>query len=216
MNSLIIIIMIIVIIMTIFSLIIVIRDLILDNKERKKIIIEVKKDKQIIEENKQNIKLDNLDNLDNLVAEKTINENNIKTFLALPKLTHLEKYMLLNEEKKSWYDEIINYAKEKENVKHRLTENYEDVKLYSKRVIRMVIKREEIICEFILGNNRFNDYMKQKNLNVKILPTQLKIDSIEAKDAAKESIDLTIHSIMEERNLKKELKKKGKIHEEKN
>ena len=202
--------------MTIFSLIIVIRDLILDNKERKKIIIEVKKDKQIIEENKQNIKLDNLDNLDNLVAEKTINENNIKTFLALPKLTHLEKYMLLNEEKKSWYDEIINYAKEKENVKHRLTENYEDVKLYSKRVIRMVIKREEIICEFILGNNRFNDYMKQKNLNVKILPTQLKIDSIEAKDAAKESIDLTIHSIMEERNLKKELKKKGKIHEEKN
>ena len=174
------------------------------------------KDKQIIEENKQNIKLDNLDNLDNLVAEKTINENNIKTFLALPKLTHLEKYMLLNEEKKSWYDEIINYAKEKENVKHRLTENYEDVKLYSKRVIRMVIKREEIICEFILGNNRFNDYMKQKNLNVKILPTQLKIDSIEAKDAAKESIDLTIHSIMEERNLKKELKKKGKIHEEKN
>ncbi len=210
MNSLIIIIMIIVIIMTIFSLIIVIRDLILDNKERKKIIIEVKKDQQIIEENKQNIKLDNL------TTEKTINENNIKTFLALPKLTHLEKYMLLNEEKKSWYDEIINYAKEKENVKHRLTENYEDVKLYSKRVIRMVIKREEIICEFILGNNRFNDYMKQKNLNVKILPTQLKIDSIEAKDAAKESIDLTIHSIMEERNLKKELKKKGKIHEEKN
>lgn len=195
MKNLIIILLVIVIVISLFSLIIIIRDLIHDKNETKTIIIEVKKEIEPPIEKPSSV-------------EKI---EGVKTFISSPKLTHIEKYQALHSEKKSWYDEIISYAKNKENIKHNLTEQYEDIKLYGKKVVRMIIKREEIICEYILGNHRFNHYKKQKNLSVKILPTQLKIDSMDAVHVAKESIDLTIQSILDERNEKKEEKKKKRL-----
>ena len=120
-------------------------------------------------------------------------------FSADPKQTHRDKYLALSSQQKAWYDEIVAYAKKVETVKSVLTTGYEEYRLFSKRVIRMRIKKGTVICEFIITNVNFGRYISTNKLNVKQAPTSFKILEPIDVAAAKDSIDIAVRTILEEK-----------------
>lgn len=120
-------------------------------------------------------------------------------FSADPKQSHKAKYMALDSVQKAWYDEIAAYANSVEEVKHVTANAYDEYRLFGKRVIRMRIKKGTVICEFIIANPNFSRYVSTNKVAVKQAPTSFKL--LEARDVgvAKDSIDIAVRTIQEER-----------------
>jgi len=114
-----------------------------------------------------------------------------------------EKYLDLPNEVKGWYDEIIKYANNIEGSKRFKNERYEEYKLGNTRLVRLLIKRGIIHCEFMLQNSSFRNYATDNKISFKQSATVLKVISEEALNAVKNSIDIVVESIAEDKERKK-------------
>lgn len=126
-------------------------------------------------------------------------------FAAGQKQTLEEKYLELSPEARGWYDEIMKYAANVEGSKRFKNARYEEYKVGNNRIIRMLIKRGVINCEFILHNQNFKNYVNENKISVKQGITTMLIESPETVEAAKNSIDIVVAAIAEEREYKKQL-----------
>ncbi len=115
-----------------------------------------------------------------------------------------EKYFALSSEQKGWYTEIMRYVMAKEGVKHFKNDRYEDYKIGKHRIIRLTIKRGVIQSEFVLINQDFQNYISDNKVSVKTASTVIKIESNEAVETAKNSIDIAVKAVEAEREYKKE------------
>ena len=75
-----------------------------------------------------------------------------------------DKYAELDKEQKRYYDEIIGYANKVEGSRRFKNARYEEYKVGKNRLVRMLIKRGIIVCEFILPNNDFKNYVSEKDI----------------------------------------------------
>ena len=116
-----------------------------------------------------------------------------------------EKYLALSAEQRGWYDEIIKYASAVEGSKRFKTARYEDYKVGKNRLVRMLIKRGVIQCEFNLQNSDFKNYVNENKIAVKQSATVMYIEEASTVDAAKNSIDIVVAAIAEEKEYKKQL-----------
>jgi len=132
------------------------------------------------------------------------NRENAVTFAADKTQTIDDKYNALPKKDKKYYDEIVNYANQVEGVKRFKNSRYEEYKVGKSRLVRMLIKRDVITCEFILPNNDFKYYVNENKINVKQAATVLKIVDDASVKVAKDSIDIAVKAIQEEKELKKE------------
>ena len=82
---------------------------------------------------------------------------------------------------------------------------YEEYKLGNARLVRMLIKRGVVHCEFILHNPDFKNYVNENKISVRQSATTMRIDSKETVAAAKNSIDIVVAAIAEEKEYKKQL-----------
>ena len=121
------------------------------------------------------------------------------SFSAEPKQSHKLKYMALDSEQKTWYNEIASYAASVEEVKCVTTGGYVDYRLHSKRIVRMLIKRGTVICEFFIANPNFSRYVSTNKISVKQSATSFKIYTAKDVSAAKDSIDIAVRTVREER-----------------
>ena len=126
-------------------------------------------------------------------------------FSAGQQQTLEEKYLELPNEARGWYDEIIRHASMVEGSKRFKNTRYEEYKLGNARIVRMLIKRGIVHCEFILHNPDFKNYVNENKISVRQSATTMRIDSRETVDAAKNSIDIVVAAIAEEREYKKQL-----------
>ena len=69
----------------------------------------------------------------------------------------------------------------------------------------MLIKRGIINCEFILHNSDFKNYLNENKISVKQSATTMQIESEATVLAAKNSIDIVVAAIAEEKEYKKKL-----------
>lgn len=115
-----------------------------------------------------------------------------------------EKYLELSSEAKGWYDEIIKYASAVEGSKRFKTARYEDYKVGKNRLVRMLIKRGVVQCEFILHNSDFKNYVSENKIAVKQSGTTMLIENAATVEAAKNSIDIVVAAIAEEKEYKKQ------------
>ncbi len=115
-----------------------------------------------------------------------------------------EKYLELSAEARGWYDEIIKYASAVEGSKRFKTARYEDYKVGKNRLVRMLIKRGVIQCEFILHNSDFKNYVNENKITVKQSATVMYIEEASTVEAAKNSIDIVVAAIAEEKEYKKQ------------
>ena len=115
-----------------------------------------------------------------------------------------EKYLALSSEQRSWYDEIIKYASAVEGSKRFYNARYEEYKVGKNRLVRLIIKRGVINCEFILHNSDFNNYVNENKITVKQAPTTILVEEAATVDAVKSSIDIVVAQIAEEKEYKKQ------------
>ncbi len=115
-----------------------------------------------------------------------------------------EKYAELDDNAKKWYNAIGEYAMTKEGVKQLKAKNHEDYKVGSNRIVRLTIKRGVVLSEFVLIDQNFSRFINDNKVAVKTAPTIIKIESEEAVIAAKNSIDIAMQAVEEEKLYKKE------------
>lgn len=120
-------------------------------------------------------------------------------------LTMEEKYATLSSEFKRYFDAIIKHALSKEGVKEFKHNSSYDYKIGSYRVVRMMIKRGEIVCEFRFIDRDIIDYANASNVKMKQSATTIKVLEASAVGVAKDGIDLVCTQIAEDKEYKKEL-----------
>lgn len=120
-------------------------------------------------------------------------------------LTMEEKYATLSSEFKRYFDEIIKHALSKEGVKEFKHNSSYDYKIGAYRVVRMMIKRGEIVCEFRFIDRDIIDYANASNVKMKQSATTIKVLEASAVGVAKDGIDLVCTQIAEDKEYKKEL-----------
>jgi hypothetical protein len=136
--------------------------------------------------------------------EETVEDEGAVAF-STHSLTIEEKYAMLSSEFKRYFDDIIKHALSKEGVKEfKYTGSY-DYKIGAYRVIRMMIKRGEIVCEFHFIDRDILDYANASNIKMKQSATTIKVTEASAVGAAKDGIDLVCSQIEEDKEYKKEL-----------
>ncbi len=116
-----------------------------------------------------------------------------------------EKYLALSSQQRTWYDEIIKYAAAVEGSKRFKNVRYEEYKVGKNRLVRMLIKRNNVMCEFILHNSDFKNYINENKISVKQAATTMLVDSDATVEAVKNSIDIVVDAIAEEKEYKKKL-----------
>ena len=116
-----------------------------------------------------------------------------------------EKYLELTSEARGWYDEIIKYASAVEGSKRFKNARYEEYKVGKNRLVRLLIKRDVINCEFILHNSDFKNYVNENKISVKQSATTMLVETEATVEAVKNSIDIVVAAIAEEKEYKKQL-----------
>ena len=138
-------------------------------------------------------------------AETDEDDENAVTFSTTHKLTMEEKYATLSSEYKAYFDAIIKHALAKEGVKENKNTGYYDYKIGAARLVRVAIKRNEIVCEFIFIDQDFKNYAENGNVKMKPSATKIRVTEASAVGVAKDGIDLVCQQIAEEKERKKAL-----------
>lgn len=115
-----------------------------------------------------------------------------------------EKYLELTPEFKGYYDEIVRFANTVEGSKRYKNANYEEYKVGKNRLVRLKIKRETVICELVIPNLAFKNYVSENKVEVKQAPATIKVVDEATLSAVKDSMQIAINAIEEERAYKKE------------
>lgn len=115
------------------------------------------------------------------------------------KATHWQKYADLSTEDQARYDEIARYAAAVPQVKNVKSDRAEEFKLYTKRLVRLIIKRGAVMCEFTIPNEQFSKYVEDNKVSVKHATSVLKVTSEKDVAAAKDAIDIAVNAVMAER-----------------
>lgn len=115
-----------------------------------------------------------------------------------------EKYLELIPEFKGYYDEIVRFANTVEGSKRYKNANYEEYKVGKNRLVRLKIKRETVICELVIPNLAFKNYISENKVEVKQAPATIKVVDDATLSAVKDSMQIAINAIEEERAYKKE------------
>ena len=106
--------------------------------------------------------------------EETADEDGRVNFSAGTK-TLDEKYLELSPEYKGYYDEIVRYAMAVEGSKRYKNANYEEYKVGKSRLVRLKIKRDTLICELVIPNLDFKNYVSENKVEVKQAPATIKV-----------------------------------------
>jgi hypothetical protein len=120
-------------------------------------------------------------------------------------LTMAEKYAALSSEHKRYFDQIVKYALSKEGVTEAKYNSAYDYKIGTYRVVRMTIKRGEIVCEFNFIDRDFKNYASEASVKVKSAATTVKVTEKLAVGVVKDGIDLVVTQIAADKEYKKQL-----------
>ncbi|MBQ1942224.1 MAG: hypothetical protein II368_01070 [Clostridia bacterium] len=137
-------------------------------------------------------------------VEEVEEDSNAVSFSQGTPATLEEKYLELSAELKGYYDDIVKYATLQEGSKRFKNARYEEYKVGKTRLVRLLIKRGTIVCEFLLTNDDFKHYISENKVSVKQAATVLKVTDEATVQAAKDSIDIVVRNIAEEKEYKKQ------------
>lgn len=129
-----------------------------------------------------------------------------------------EKYLELSAEYRGYYDDIVRYANTVEGSKRYKNAAYEEYKVGKNRLVRLKIRKGIVICEFVIPNLEFKNYISGNKVAVKQAPATIKVTDEATLAAVKDSIGIAVKAIEEEKAYKKEqakLRRKQKREAEK-
>ena len=127
------------------------------------------------------------------------------SFSADKGLTLDDKYEALDKATKRRYDAIATYAAAVEGGKRFKNLRYEEYKVGSLRIVRMLIKRGVIVCEFMMQNQSFKSYVMENKISAKQSATVIKVNDDADVQVIKDTIDIVVKQIAEEKEIKKQI-----------
>lgn len=179
-----------------FSAVLVGREVIVEERERKK------QDNRVVSE----ISLNN----EAISLIKTGEEGNCEELkegtvaFSAGSQTLDEKYLALSADYKRFYDDIVRYAMSIKGSKRFKNSVYEEYKIGKNRLVRLKIKRGIIVCELVIYNQTFKNYISQNKVAIKQAPAIIKVIDESTLSAVKDSISIAVKVIEEEKAYKKE------------
>lgn len=118
--------------------------------------------------------------------------------------TLFEKYLNLTEEQKRFYDEIVAYAAAIPGSRQIKNDRYEEYRYGNARLVRVLIRRDTVVCAYLMTNVNFKRYVAGNKIKVKTAPSVLKISDESALRAAKDSIGIAKKIVDDEKAYKKD------------
>ena len=118
--------------------------------------------------------------------------------------TLFEKYLNLTDEQKRFYDEIVAYAAAIQGSRQIKNDRYEEYRYGNARLVRVLIRRDTVVCAYLMTNVNFKRYVAGNKIKVKTAPSVLKISDENALRAAKDSIGIAKKIVDDEKAYKKE------------
>lgn len=114
------------------------------------------------------------------------------------------KYLNLTDEQKRFYDEIVAYAAAIPGSRQIKNDRYEEYRYGNARLVRVLIKRDTVVCAYLMTNVNFKRYVAGNKIKVKTAPSVLKISDESALRAAKDSIGIAKKIVDDEKAYKKD------------
>lgn len=137
--------------------------------------------------------------------EPLVEEEVAVTFIPPDKKTLSELYAELPRVYRAFYDEIAKHAEECADVtRHVKNDSYEEWKIGVARLVKLKIKKGTVIAEFNLQNSEMKEHIHESNVAVKQASTSVKLEDHNAVLFVIQSMDLVVKVLAEERELKKE------------
>lgn len=216
MDVLIIIFMVLAMLVCLFCMVVATRDVVHEEVERRKTRIKPQKQEPVVEETpvvatvappveeQRPVVVD----IPAPVAEESVEEEVVAdeanvTFSAGGQ-TLDEKYLELSAEHRGYYDEIVRAAMAVEGSRRFKNAGYEEYKVGKNRLVRLKIRRGVIVCELVIPNLAFKNYINDNKVTVKQAPAIIKVVDESALVAVKDSMSIAIKAFEEEKAYKKE------------
>ena len=136
--------------------------------------------------------------------EQALPGENAIVFSASERKTLDEQFRELDERLQRYYVEIVQYAMAQEGSKQYKNVRYEEYKIRKTRLVRLQIKRGTVVCEFILLNEDFKNYIQDNKVRIRQAPTVLRVEDEAAVAIAKNSIDIAVRAAEDELEYKKQ------------
>ncbi len=195
------------ILMGMFCMFVIARDVVIEEKERRQKKNGNKNDEKPMPEEKPTVVNEVVcaranDAVDE-VAPTAVGDDSAVVFSTVTQ-TLEEKYLELSPEYKAYYDEIVKCAMAVEGSKRFKNENYEEYKVGKSRLVRLKIKRGVIVCELVIHNLTFKTYVADNKVAMKQAPATIKVVDDAALTAVKDSIEIAVKAIEEEKAYRKE------------
>ncbi len=238
MNALIIIFFVLAILIGLFCVAVVVREIVIDEKQRKQTQNECSEcktrqatqagviqntefkaeEKAVIEEPEKDVKTEDVKAEDTIASDAANDESaasgatpiyieNDESAVVFSKGSAQsidEKYLNLTSKYKGYYDEIVRCATMVEGSKRYKNSAYEEYKVGKNRLVRIKIKRDTIICELVILNLAFKNYINDNKVAMKQAPATIKVTDEASLNAVKDSIGIAVKAIEEEKAYKKE------------
>ena len=138
------------------------------------------------------------------VAEAAGADGRATAFIKPRVETLFGKYLNLTDEQKRFYDEIVAYAAAIPGSRQIKNDRYEEYRYGNARLVRVLIKRDTVVCAYLMTNVNFKRYVAGNKIKVKTAPSVLKISDESALRAAKDSIGIAKKIVDDEKAYKKE------------
>lgn len=195
------------------SILLIGREVVIEEKERRQkkvekaeapVVSEVKAEEkpQVKAEPEKVEAVETVATEETVITEESGDEDNVAFSAGFKTLD--EKYLDLTSEYRGYYDEIVRYAMAVEGSKRYKNASYEEYKVGQSRVVRLKIRRDVIVCELVIPNLAFKNYVSDNKVAVKQAPITIKVVDATSLSAVKDSIEIAVKAIEEEKAYKKE------------
>ena len=123
--------------------------------------------------------------------------------VLIPKKSHAEKYAELDEESKKYYDAVMAYAESKADVKRQESVNADTVFYGRTCIVKTQIKQTKVVCSFsMLDADMKRMFKGNKGVAAKEKFTSIRVSDAVSLEIAKQSIDFSYQSAVEEKEYK--------------
>ena len=119
------------------------------------------------------------------------------------KLTLEQKYLKLPPECRAYYDEIVSYAMRIDGHKRYKNAAYEEYKAGKNRIVKIKIKNGVILCELLVPNLDFKNYVSDNKIDVRQSATVIKVTDEASLSAVKGSMNIVLNEIKKEKALER-------------
>lgn len=139
--------------------------------------------------------------------EAETEDENAVVLVRRESLTYKEAYSALAAREKNYVDDIISYAKAKEDAKEVETDKNVTVYEGKKKLVTVLIRKGVVIAKIAMPNLQLNAFADTNDMKFKEKPIDIKVTGPEVVGKVKDVIDLVHTSLLEDK-ARKEAEKK--------